>query len=110
MARWPFSDSARYPNILQALLTPGGASLTMLVGHGPAHDHQQDMQLVQVPLSHPGQPRALYRGEFYEQDPLELNTDSSGRYLLLVSNLTGWIDHGALRKLHPHSGSDQLAW
>ena len=104
------SDSARYPNILQAMLTPGGASLTMLVGRGPAHDYQQDMQLVQVPLSHPTQPRVLYQGTFYEQDALELSSDSSGYYWLVVSGGDGWVGPHGWRALEPHYLNDQLAW
>jgi hypothetical protein len=105
------TDSSRYPNIVQAVLTPGGSSLTMLVGHGPSHGLElQDMQIVRVPLRTGGPSRVLYRGQFYEQDPLELSPDSSGRYWLLVSGVTAWFDHGALHKLHPYYMNDMLAW
>jgi hypothetical protein len=106
------SASARYPNIIQAVLNPDGSSLMMLVGHGPVNSTYltQSMVMEQLPLTSAGQPRVLYRGTFYGQDPVEIATDSSGRYWLMVSGLDRWFGPGGVHRLKPNYEDDLLAW
>lgn len=106
------SASARYPNIVQAVLNPDGSSLEMLVGHGPVNGtyFTQSMVMEQLPLAPAGRPGVLYRGTFYGQDPVELAPDSTGRYWLMVSGLDRWIGPGGVHRLKPNYENDQLAW
>jgi len=99
------SESARYPNIIQARLGPGGKALTMVV-LGPPYQGEfppvpQDLRVIQVPLAGGGQPRLLYRGVTGPHPVVSLSSDASGRHLLLTWRLNGWIDHGRLRILPP---------
>jgi hypothetical protein len=99
------SESARYPNIVQARLTPDGKALTMVV-LGPPYLGKfspvpQDLRVIQAPLAGGGQPRLLYRGVTGPHAVVSLSADASGRHLLLTWRLNGWIDHGRLRPLAP---------
>ena len=48
-----------------------------------------------------GQPRLLYHGVTGPHAVVSLNSDASGRHLLLTWRLNGWIDHGRLHPLAP---------
>ena len=99
------SESARYPNIVQARLTPDGKALTMVVLGPPYRGENlpvpQDLRVIQVPLAGGGRPRLLYRSVTGPHPVVLLNSDASGRHLLLTWRLNGWIDHGRLRPLAP---------
>jgi len=101
------ADSRRYPDIIQALLGPGGKSLTMVVLTGRAvgglNPQPRYMRVVQVPLAG-GRPRVLFRGAVGGHPDVFLGSDASGRYLLLAWGRNGWIDHGRLRPLPPQGG------
>lgn len=103
-------QSARYPFIVQALLRPDGTALTIVVLRGPpylggAHPVPQDLRVIQVPLGGAGPGRLLYRGVTGPHAAVFLNSDASGRYLLLAWGQNGWIDHGRLRLLPPQGGT-----
>jgi len=66
------------------------------VSHAP-----QDLRVIQVPLAGVGRARLLYRGVTGPHPAVWLNSDASGRHLLLTWRLNGWIDHGRLRPLAP---------
>jgi hypothetical protein len=97
-------ESARYPNIVQALLTPDGKALTMVLLDPPYLGRfppvPQDLRVIQAPLTG-GQPRLLYHGVTGPHAVVSLGSDASGRHLLLTWRLNGWIDHGRLRSLAP---------
>jgi hypothetical protein len=101
-------ESARYPNIAQALLSPGGRALTIVVLHGSytgkAGSKPYRFQVVQVPLTGGGS-RLLYRGRVGNHVLVFLGSDATGRYLILAWRLNGWLDHGVLRALAPQSGT-----
>jgi hypothetical protein len=101
-------ESARYPNIVQALLSPNGKTITMVALSGPylgkANPIPQDLQVLQVPLASGGRPRLLYHGVVGPHATVFLGSDASGRYLLLAWRLNGWIDHGVLHHLAPQGG------
>ena len=103
------AESARYPSIAQALLSPGGRALTLVVLHGPyagkVNPQPENFQVVRVPLTGGGPARLLYRGTVGHQALVFLGSDATGRYLLLAWRLNGWIDHGALRPLAPQGGT-----
>jgi hypothetical protein len=103
------SESARYPNIAQALLSPGGKAVTMVVLHGSytgrAGSRPYSFQVVQVPLHGGGGPRLLYRGNVGAHTQVILGSDATGRYLLLAWRRNGWLDHGILRPLAPQGGT-----
>jgi hypothetical protein len=97
-------ETARYPNIVQARLTPDGKALTMVL-LGPPYLGQfppvpQDLRVIKAPLTG-GQPRLLYHGVTGPHAVVSLGSDSSGRHLLLTWRLNGWIDHGRLSPLAP---------
>ena len=101
-------DSARYPDIVQALLSSGGKALTLVVLRGPhlgkISPIPQDLRVIRVPLGHGGPPRMLYHGVVGHHVAVFLGSDDTGRYLLLGGGANGWIDHGALRLLAPQGG------
>jgi len=108
-------ESVRYPSIVQALLSPSGKALTMVVLHGPyvgkVSPQQQSFEVVQVPLTGGGGSRLLYRESVRNQVQLFLGSDATGRYLLLAWRLNGWLDHGVLRPLAPGGGTSLVeAW
>jgi hypothetical protein len=100
--------SARYPYIAQALLSPGGKSITTVVLRPPylgkTVSIPQDLQVIQVPLAAGEQARLLYHGLMGAHVQLTLRTDPSGRYLLLAGPLNGWIGQGTLHPLKPQGG------
>jgi hypothetical protein len=99
------SQSARYPYLVQALLSPGGNSLTVVGLRGPyagkVFPVPQHLQVIQVPLAKGGRPRLLYHGVTGGYIDAFLGSDASGRYLLLDWRANGWLDHGVLRPLAP---------
>ena len=106
------SQSARYPDMVQALLDPGAKSVTLveLRGHGAgkAIPVPQRLQVIRVPLGG-GAPRVLYQSPTGGQmdvflGEVFLGSDASGRYLLLAGLSNGWLDHGVLRPLSPPHG------
>ena len=101
-------DSARYPDIIDALLAPGGKNITIVVLSGrpvrTVNPEPPDLRVIQVPLAG-GRPRLLYRGAVDGQPGVFLGSDASGRYLFLASAQNGWIDHGRLRLLPPQGGA-----
>jgi hypothetical protein len=113
------SESARYPSIVQALLspaTPPSASpdpaappiaVTLVVLGGPYPDRRypipQDLRVVYVPLGGGG-PQLLYHGVLGKQVAVFLGSGATGRYLLLTWPLHTWIDHGVLRPVSLQGG------
>ena len=100
-------DSARYPYIVQALLSPGAKSITMVVLGLPYLGQiriPQDLRVIQVPLATTEPARLLYHGVMGAHAGVTLRSDASGRYLLLAWRLNGWIGHGALHPLTPQGG------
>ena len=97
-------ETARYPNIVQARLTPDGKALIMVLLGSPYLGQfppvPQDLRVIQVPLTG-GRQRLLYHGVTGPQAVVSLGSDASGRHLLLTWRLTGWIDDGRLRLLAP---------
>jgi hypothetical protein len=108
-----FGDSARYPDIIQALLSPDGKNITMVVLTGRAvgtvNPVPPGLRVIQVPLAG-GQPRLLYRGAVDGYPDVFLGADASGRYLLLAWARNGWIDHGRLHALAPQGAAITDAW
>lgn len=99
-------NSARYPDIEQAQLGPGGTAVTIeVVLPVDIGSWQQPFQVISVPLGRRGQPSLLYQGH---GGVAVLQSDASGRYLLVVSRTrdgNGWIDHGKLRLLPPQAAA-----
>ena len=97
-------EMARYPNIVQARLTPDGKALIMVLLGSPYLGQfppvPQDLRVIQVPLTG-GRQRLLYHGVTGPQAVVSLGSDASGRHLLLTWRLNGWIDDGRLRLLAP---------
>jgi hypothetical protein len=106
--------SSGLSNIVQALITPDGKALDVVVLTGPyrgkAHPVPQHLMLARVPLTRGGHARLLYHGVVGPHGQVSLNSDASGRYLTLTWRLNGWIDHGRLRPLAPSSGAFADAW
>jgi hypothetical protein len=98
-------QSPGYPLIAQAVLTPGGASITAAVldGNLLAPDGAplpEPLRVVQIPLAG-GAPRLLYHGRFTGLE-LSLSSDPSGSYWLLTGGSpAGWIHGGSLHPLPP---------
>jgi hypothetical protein len=102
------SQSARYPNIVQALPGPNARSLIMVILRGPDAGPipvPQRLQVIQVPLSGSEPPRLLYHGPTGGHIDVFLGADASGRHLLLAWQSNGWIDHGVLHPLPPQGGA-----
>jgi hypothetical protein len=101
-------ESARYPSIAQALLTPSGKAVTLVVLRGPYAGKVTTLptrlQVIQVPLTG-GPPRLLYHGLLGQHVAVFLGSDATGRYLLLAWQRNGWLDHGILRPLAPQGGT-----
>jgi hypothetical protein len=101
-------DSASYPFIVQALLTPGGRSVTVAVlpGAGPTFGSSSRMELriVQVPLTGTGRPVLLYHASLGNRAGVAISSDPSGRYWLVSGRSNGWIHDGKLRPLPPQHG------
>jgi hypothetical protein len=107
--------SVRYSNIAQALLSPGGKTVTMVVLHGTdtgsAGSRPYSFQVVQVPYASGRGSRLLYRGSVGTHTQVILGSDATGRYLLLAWGRNGWLDHGVLRPLAPQGGTAlEEAW
>jgi hypothetical protein len=108
-------ESARYPYIAHALLTPSGKAVTLVVLGGPylgkVSPIPQDLRVIQVPLGGGGRPQLLYHGVMGPHAAVFLGSDATGRYLLLAWRLNGWLDHGVLRPLAPQGGyAFVVAW
>jgi hypothetical protein len=101
------SESASYPFLVQALLTPGGGSITAAVLPGPSYStavqDRQDLRVVQVPLPG-GRPVLLYRGQLGDRTGVALACDPSGRYWILAGHANGWFRRGTLHILRPPGG------
>ncbi len=103
------SQSARYAFIVQALLSPDGKALTIVVLGPPylgkVHPTPQDLRVIRVPLGGASGARLLYHGVLGPVGAVFLGSDASGRHLILSWRLNGWIDHGRLRPLLPQGGT-----
>lgn len=103
------SQSARYAFIVQALLSPDGKALTIVVLGPPylgkVHPAPQDLRVIRMPLGGASGARLLYHGVMGAAATVFLGSDASGRHLLLSWRLNGWIDHGRLRPLPPQGGT-----
>lgn len=102
------TESPDYPFIVQALLTPGGASITAAVLPGSfawasGQQSRQELRVIQIPLTG-GRPVVLYHGRLGDRVGVYLASDPTGRYWLLAGHWNGWIDNGALRLLEPQGG------
>ena len=119
-------QSARYPYIASAAISPDGTTITALVLHGPVRvpspgtvpDH---LSVVQISAATGRELSVLYRrrlgdtGEINgSPDPLALSTNATGRNLMLIvgvcnlhctNGLNGWIHGGRLIPLQPVDGS-----
>jgi hypothetical protein len=108
-------DSARYPNIVQAVLRPDGASVAAVVLRPPYEKHvvlrmPEHLQVIQLPLAPSGRPQLLYQGRLGGYVAAPLWSDPTGRYLILGARASGWLDHGALHRLAPGATGYAAAW
>jgi hypothetical protein len=121
-------QSARYPDIVQAVISLDGSTITALVLTGPyvgSHDVSgglpDNLSLEQVSVATGRLVGVLYRrhmgptsGEVGAPDPLALVRDGAGRHWILEGGISGgsgydngfngWIDHGRLIPLQPADG------
>jgi hypothetical protein len=109
------AESPSYRFIVQALLTPGGGSVTVAVlpSSGPVFGSapRRVLRIVQVPLTTKGRPVLLYRTRLGDRIGVTINSDPSGRYWLLAGHSNGWIVGGTLRPLLPQHGYASVdAW
>ena len=99
-------ESARYPDIVQAQLAPGGAAIAVVVLRSPAVNHVlQDLRVIRVPLGGRGQPRLLYHGRLGDWPQVSLSPDPSGRHWLLGTSSAGWIGGGQFHLLLEQGGA-----
>ena len=102
------AESPSYRFIVQALLTPGGGSITVAVLPGPGPEGGTApglvLRIIQVPLTKQRRPALLYRTLLVNSVSVTISSDPSGRYWLLAGHSNGWISGGALRPLPPQHG------
>jgi hypothetical protein len=114
-------QSARYPYIASAAISPDGATITALVLHGPARvtisgaipDH---LSVVQISATTGQQLRVLYQRPTGPTLDWYLSPDASARHWLLDGvvadgppgqsepGFNGWIGNGQLHRLQPAGG------
>jgi hypothetical protein len=117
-------QSARYPYIAQAVISPGGSTITAIVLTGPVTGHPgikgsfpDHLAVEQISVRTGKLLGVLYRRELGEPslvlgvpDPLALIPDGAGQHWLLnvsicsgscTAGSSGWIDRGTLVPLAP---------
>jgi hypothetical protein len=109
------AESPSYRFIVQALLTPGGGSITaaVLPGTGPPFGPapRRMLRIVQVPLTTGRRPILLYRALLGNRNVVTISSDPSGRYWLLAAHSNGWIAGGVLHPVPPQHGHAVMdAW
>lgn len=120
-------QSAQFPYIAQALISPDGSTITALVLKGGAVGSKQisgtypeDMSVEQISVATGRRLSVLYRRHLGDTgeingapDPLALSTDATGRNLMLTAGIcnlrctngfNGWIRDGRLIPLRPTDG------
>jgi hypothetical protein len=122
-------QSARFPYLAQAVISPDGRTLTAMVLSGPASGGPLPANLRVQRIAVPGgRPLGvLYRrhlnvgtrfGSVAGPDPLGLTRDSSGRHWIVIAGVlpaaNGWLYRGELVPLtaagHGRSGPGAEAW
>ena len=121
-------QSAEFPYIAQALISPDGSTITALVLKGGIVGSKQiggiypeNMSVEQISATTGRQLKVLYRRSLGDTgeingapDPLGLSTDATGRNLMLIvgvcdlrctNRFNGWIHGGRLIPLQPVDGS-----
>jgi hypothetical protein len=121
-------ESARYPYIAQALISPDGSTITAVVLSGPVTGSSQVMGMVpgdlsvrQISVATGRQLGTLYRrslgdtaGTNADADFLALSQDAAGQHWMLnggiashgYNGFNGWIDSGRLVPLSPRDGRE----
>jgi hypothetical protein len=121
-------QSARLPYIAQALISPGGSTITAVVLRGPVHGSAsvggflpRNLSVEQISVATGAPVRVLYRrnlgsitGEIGAPDCLILSQDIPGQHWMLNGGISGrggdstgfngWIHHGRLVPLPPADG------
>jgi hypothetical protein len=121
------SQSARFPYIAQALISPDGSTITAMVLKGAAIGSKLisgtfpgDLSVEQISTATGRQLSVLYRRRLGDTgeingtpDPLALTDDATGRNWMLsggvcnihcTNGFNGWIRHGRLIALQPTDG------
>jgi hypothetical protein len=120
-------QSARYPFIAQAVISPDGSTVTAIVLTGPVVGNAnvsgalpRDLSVDQVSVATGRLLRVLYRRDLGDTsgvngvpDPLALMPDATGQHWMLNGGIcsghcdtgfNGWIDNGQLVPLQPTDG------
>jgi hypothetical protein len=127
-ARLLLAQSARYPYIARALISPDGTSLTAILLSGPVPPDKglgpnapERLSLVRISVVTGTVTATLFQGV----DPVSvwstLTADGSGRYLMLTHTdvslrpgatryAAGWIDAGHFRQLPLNPDGEPAAW
>jgi hypothetical protein len=127
-ARLLLAQSARYPYIARALISPDGTSLTAILLSGPVPPGKglgpsapERLSVVRISVATGTVTATLFQGA----DPVSawstLTADSSGRYLMLTHTdvslrpgdtryAAGWIDAGRFRQLPLNPDGQPVAW
>jgi hypothetical protein len=125
--RMLLGQSARYPYIAQAVISPDGSTITAIVLTGPVIGNASvsggfpdDLAVEQISVRTGKLLRVLYRRDLGDTsevngvpDPLALMPDPAGQHWLLnvgicagscTTGFNGWIDHGTLVPVAPTDG------
>jgi hypothetical protein len=127
-ARLLLAQSARYPYIARALISPDGTSLTAILLSGPVPpgtglgpNAPERLSVVRISVGTGTVTATFFQGV----DPVSvwstLTADSSGRYLMLTHTdvslrsddtryAVGWIDAGHFRQLPLNPDGQPVAW
>jgi hypothetical protein len=125
-------QSAQYPRIMQAVISPDGSTLTAIVLNQLASftDTRTEYALSapgrfsvdQIAVAGGVRLSTLYQGSFGRENQWQLSSDGTAGHWLIVVNddpgsgpgpdfdLNGWITHGHLTALQPVGGVYGEAW
>lgn len=109
-------QSARFPDIVQALISGDGRTIIAAVLSGQQNEYTllpDDLSIVRIFVATGRPADVLYRG--LVKSGVSLSADGSGKYLLLIdgddARHHGWIDQGHIHGLPAYDGDGlMMAW
>jgi hypothetical protein len=108
-------QSAPYPYLAQALISPDGSTITAAVMYGPPNTNDRlpsHVEIVNISTATGTQLATPYRATVGEA--VTMSSDGSGTYFLLAAGggrSHGWVHDGQNHPIPPYSGDgQQMAW
>jgi hypothetical protein len=126
--RMLLGQSAQFPSIMQAVISPDGSTLTAIVVNQPASFTRSPVALAQpgsfsvdqASVATGGQLGTLYQGSFGWENAWQLSSDGAAGHWLIDGDrpglrdpglsINGWIANGRLTALPPSEGVYSEAW